>query len=104
MAPGSTSRCRLGDSPDAETDIGGSRATKEGDRDVGSCDVVLVDDHPMLAAGLISGLESHGITMLTTPVLEISAALDFIDDHQPQLVLLDFHVPPIGTSEVFSSR
>lgn len=55
----------------------------------------------MLAAGLINGLEAHGLTMRTTPVLEISAVLDFIDDHQPQLVLLDFHVPPIGTSEVF---
>ncbi len=73
---------------------------QEGD-EVASCDVVLVDDHPMLAAGLISGLGSRGITMLTTPVLEIPSVLDFVDDHQPQLVLLDFHVPPIGTSEVF---
>ena len=61
-------------------------------------DVVLVDDHPLLAAGLRVRLAERAVTLEVAPVLEAEAIERFVLEHDPRLVLLDYVIPPLGVS------
>lgn len=62
------------------------------------CDVVLVDDHPLLAAGLKAMLADRHVTLAVAPVLTEDGVIDFVAQHRPKVVLLDYHIPPLGVS------
>lgn len=65
---------------------------------VSDCDVVLVDDHPLLAEGLRIQLDHRGIALEIAPDLQIEAILRFVEARTPRLVVLDYAVPQIGDS------
>lgn len=62
------------------------------------CDVVLVDDHPLLGEGLRAQLERRGVSLDIAPVAEVDAILSFIEHRAPRLVVLDYSIPTIGVS------
>ncbi len=62
------------------------------------CDVVLVDDHPLLAEGLRIQLDRRGIALEIAPELEADAILHFVETRRPKLVVLDYAIPQIGNS------
>jgi DNA-binding NarL/FixJ family response regulator len=61
-------------------------------------DVVLVDDHPLLAEGLRIQLDRRGITLEIAPELQNEAILKFVEKRAPSLVVLDYAIPQIGVS------
>ncbi len=61
-------------------------------------DVVLVDDHPLLAEGLTLRLARRGVSMRVADELSETAVLDLIDEVRPRLALLDHLVPPMGVT------
>ena len=54
-------------------------------------DVLIIDDHPMLNAGLVSILESTGIFTVTGQAQSLKEAMSFIEeaDTLPSLIILD---------------
>lgn len=60
--------------------------------------MVLVDDHPLLAAGLQAKLAERDVTLAVAPMLTEDGVVDFVDRMQPKVVLLDYHIPPLGVS------
>ena len=63
-------------------------------------DIVLVDDHPMLAAGLQARLAEYEMSIEAAPDLDEEAIIDFVRQRQPKLVVLDHVIPPLGFSTV----
>ena len=63
-------------------------------------DIVLVDDHPLLAAGLQARLADYDLSIEAAPDLEEEAILEFVRERQPKLVVLDHVIPPLGVSTV----
>lgn len=61
-------------------------------------DIVLVDDHPLLAAGLKASLASRDLVLEAAPELTHENVIAFVIDHSPQLVVLDHSIPPMGIS------
>lgn len=58
--------------------------------------VLIVDDHPMVAQGIQSVLEDHdGIDVVGT-LSNGRAALDQLEDLQPDVILMDLNMPEMG--------
>lgn len=58
--------------------------------------VLIVDDHPMVAQGIQSVLEDHdGIEVVGT-LNNGRAALDQLEDLQPDVILMDLNMPGMG--------
>lgn len=62
------------------------------------CDVVLVDDHPLLGEGLRAQLERRNVTLEIAPEIAVGSILSLIEAKQPKLVVLDYVMPAIGVS------
>jgi two-component system, OmpR family, response regulator len=60
--------------------------------------VLLVEDHPDLAAATVDFLESEGLDVRAA--LTGRAALDLVSSFQPQLVLCDLRLPDMNGLEV----
>jgi DNA-binding NarL/FixJ family response regulator len=54
--------------------------------------VIVVDDHELFRAGLISVLEERGIEVVAEAALA-SDALDLVSEHKPDVVLMDLSMP-----------
>ena len=62
------------------------------------CDVLLVDDHPLLAEGLRLQLQTRGVAMEIAPRIDSDAILELARGRSPRLVVLDYSMPAIGVS------
>ena len=61
-------------------------------------DIVLVDDHPLLAAGLQASLAAKALSLVAAPELNHEDILDFVSEQNPRLVVLDHSIPALGVS------
>lgn len=57
--------------------------------------VVVGDDHPVYREGVVRALDNSGRTEVVAAVGDGRAALDAIREHQPDVALLDYHMPGI---------
>lgn len=62
------------------------------------CDVVLVDDHPLLGEGLRTHLRKRDVTLEIASVIDVEAILRLVAAKRPKLVVLDYSMPAIGVS------
>jgi DNA-binding response OmpR family regulator len=60
--------------------------------------ILVVEDEPAVARGLIYGLESEGFQVLWAETGE--SALDLVNQHDPQLMLLDIRLPDISGFDI----
>lgn len=57
--------------------------------------VLVGDDHPLYRDGVVRALSNSGRTEVVSAVGDGTAALDGIREHQPDVALLDYHMPGI---------
>lgn len=57
--------------------------------------VLVGDDHPLYRDGVVRALTNSGRTEVVSAVGDGTAALDGIREHQPDVALLDYHMPGI---------
>src|ERR1700754_2732214 len=62
----------------------------------GSKTVLIIDDSPIITARLRHMLESHSNTGLILHADRYSKALPLLQEHSPQIVLLDIHLPDVN--------
>lgn len=58
--------------------------------------VLIVDDHPMVAQGIQSVLEDHDSIEVVGTLNNGRAALDQLEDLQPDVILMDLNMPGMG--------
>lgn len=58
--------------------------------------VVIVDDHPMVAEGIQSVLESFDDIDVLTTLSNGRAAVDYVETHDVDVVLMDLNMPDLG--------
>ncbi len=58
--------------------------------------VLLVDDHPVLRQGLRSALEEQDRLQIVGEAGDGNAALDFVRQHQPDVILMDINMPKMN--------
>lgn len=69
--------------------------------------VVIVDDHPMVAQGIQSILESFDDVEVTATLSDGQQIIDQVEELQPDVILLDLNMPGIGglsTTEIILER
>lgn len=64
--------------------------------------VVVVDDHPLYREGLVAVLESIDSVTVVAEAANGDDALNAIDEHEPDLVLMDLQMP--GTNGIDATR
>lgn len=58
--------------------------------------VLIVDDHPMVAEGIESILETYDDIVVVAQARNGQEAVRFVGEHQPDVVLMDINMPGIG--------
>jgi len=62
--------------------------------------VIVGDDHPLFRDGLVRALTGSGEVEVVAEAEDGTAALALIKQHQPQVALLDYHMPGMTGAEV----
>jgi DNA-binding NarL/FixJ family response regulator len=70
----------------------------------GPVDVVVVEDHELLAQSLALALRGRGLDVVISPALTADPVLELVRDHRPRLVLLDLDLGEHGPSVPLISR
>lgn len=69
--------------------------------------IVLVDDHPVFRSGLRGVVERMPDALVVGEASEGTSALDVVDTHRPDVVVMDLHMPGPGgieTTRVLTGR
>jgi DNA-binding NarL/FixJ family response regulator len=67
-------------------------------------DVVMVEDHELLAESLALALRARDLHVVIAPALTVEPVIELVRDHRPRLVLLDLDLGEHGPSVPFISR
>ena len=62
--------------------------------------VVVADDHPIVRQGLCALLEAHQLAVVVGEAADGLTALALIEEHQPDVAILDLRMPDLGGMEV----
>lgn len=62
--------------------------------------VVVVDDEPLVRAGIVSVLETDSAITVVAQAADGIVALDLVDSHRPDVVLLDIQMPGLSGLDV----
>lgn len=71
----------------------GIKVTDDGDAREERLTIVLADDHPVMRSGLKSLLDDEGDFSVVAEVADVSSARSAVDEHRPDVLLLDLHMP-----------
>lgn len=66
--------------------------------DTDQVDIVLIDDHPLLAEGMAVRLAARSVSLIVANELTEVAIMSLMADARPRLALLDHLVPPMGVT------